>query len=168
MSDSRGRLTQTEIMALRRRRMIAAGLPPDVAAMVVLLEQGRWNGDRMKECANSPHVSWKCSEPVGDLEGYVLTVFLRLVASGGKLTGKRNLEAPTMLTDHLVNQVAAHIAYLLDHISLRGLTTVGEVDAFVASQPSKRIESWSIANREKITAAHKRLGQLVGKFWCFG
>lgn len=164
----RRRLSQAEIMGIRRRRMIEAGMPRELAAMVVRLEVGLWEGMTVGDQRKATGAVWRCSTLVSEVEGYILANHMRLGASGGKLHGERYHLAPTTLTTDLADYVLGPFAYTMAMVEDVDLKTIEGVDSFVLADDPNNITRWLDAHPKRVAAARKRLGDLVGKFSCYG
>jgi hypothetical protein len=117
------------------------------------------------------NVSWKSSEPLTDLEGYVLATLLRISHTGKVYKDRKVAETPTTaLTDQLVDAIAGPFAYVMAQVGEQEMKTVRDVDVFMRwlKNNLRRAEVWLNANGKKRDEAHAYLKGLVGKFTCTG
>lgn len=117
------------------------------------------------------NVSWHSTEPLTELEGYVLATLLRLTATGKIYRDRKLTESPkTGLTEQLVRSVAGPFAFIMAAVGEKHMTTISEVDVFMRDlgKNLRRAEVWLNAHGREQEAAQKYLGGLVGKFTCTG
>lgn len=162
--------TPAQIIGLRRRHMQSKGLTAEVAAMIALLEVGRWKSSRYGgSMGNDCHVSWASKLRVSELEGYIVAVFIRLHASGLKLMRERQTMPPTLLTAEIADVIAQPYAFAMNAVLNGSVRTIKDVDNYMTG-PAKSDEviTWAHANEAKVAKARKRLADLEGDFRCVG
>ncbi|MBI4347349.1 MAG: hypothetical protein HY553_10870 [Elusimicrobia bacterium] len=114
-------------------------------------------------------VTWRCSEPIEEIEGYVLASYIR-IAGTGKPYGERPLTKfpQTALTESLVDKVAGPWAFLMAMVHEKRLKTTRDVDDFMLQLNTRMAETWLNAHEREAAGAKRYLSGLVGKFSCTG
>jgi hypothetical protein len=123
-------------------------------------------------------MTWECPIDIPPLEAYALSIAVRLYAcrekkndrEGGAnylLIGQRYMHSPTALTNEHIAATGGIWAYLRYMIRRSKLSSVEEVDDFVAQDESGP-EGWINSHPAQVEAAEEFLGTLVGKFVCYG
>lgn len=114
-------------------------------------------------------VTWTSKLRVSELEGYVLSVYIRIHASGMKLVGDRNTLPPTLLTKEIAAVIVGPYAFTMDAVFRGEVKNVKEVEQYMSvSSRSEEAGAWVYHNDPKIEKAEKRLADLVGDFRCIG
>lgn len=121
---------------------------------------------------NNKHVSWVSPKTrVSELEGYVLSVYVRLQASGIKSLKDRQTLPPTTLTPEIAEAVVGPYAFTMDAVFDGSVRNIQDIDDYM-KKPGMGdvVGAWCYdnANQNKIEKARKRLADLTGDFRCVG
>ena len=117
------------------------------------------------------HVTWTSKTRLSELEGYILSVYVRLQATGLARMKDRQVVPPTLLTAEIAERVVGPYAFTMDAVFSSKVKTIKQVDNYMA-MPGKgdEVGAWvhDDANQNKIEKARKRLAELTGDFRCVG
>lgn len=115
------------------------------------------------------HVTWSSKTRLSELEGYILSVYVRIHASGLKNMHDRQMLPPTVLTPEIAEAMIGPYSYAMDAVFRGEIRSIRDMDDYMTRPGSDdKVLAWMDENDEKIEKARKRLAELTGDFRCIG